>query len=193
MCLHRLVTDLRVTLPEWAEGHCAAIGPQPTAEDRMRVAIGLSLRNVHERTGGPFGAALFERESGRLVGVGVNRVVPLGNSALHAEVVALMLAEAALGSFSLDYPGLPECELHTSCEPCAMCLGAIWWSGIRQLYCGAARRDAAGLGFDEGPVFDESYEYLSERGLTIVHGLLRGEARAALALYAEQQGPVYNG
>lgn len=187
-----LCTDLRVSLPEWIVG-LAAIGPKVTQEERMRVAIGLAARNVAEGTGGPFGAAVFERATGRLVSVGVNRVVPLGNSALHAEVVALMMAEAALGGFSLDQPGLPECELHTSCEPCAMCLGAIWWSGIRQVYCGAARQDAAAIGFDEGPVFEASYEYLSNRGLAIEHGLLRGEAQEPLRLYAERNGPVYNG
>lgn len=157
----------------------------------MALAVELARRNVAERTGGPFGAAVFREVSGALVSVGVNRVVPLSNSALHAEVVALMLAEQRSGSFSLDIPADPL-VLYTSCEPCAMCLGAIWWSGISRVVCGAARADASEIGFDEGPVFAESYAYLAERGIRIEHGVLRTEARRVLLDYAAIDGAVYN-
>jgi tRNA(Arg) A34 adenosine deaminase TadA len=188
----KLIADVRVSLPGWAADFAATVAPRSGDADRMRAAVELSRLNVVEGTGGPFGAAVFERESGRLVGVGVNRVVPLGNSALHAEVVALMLAEAALGSFTLHGPGRPAHELFTSCEPCAMCLGAIWWSGVRRVVCGASRADATDLGFDEGPVFEQSYAYLESRGLAVVHGVLREEAHSVLRLYADRQGLVYN-
>jgi tRNA(Arg) A34 adenosine deaminase TadA len=162
-------------------------------QEKMALAIELSRLNVEHGTGGPFGAAVFERTSGRLVSIGVNRVVPLANSALHAEVVALMLAEAAARSYTLDDPGVPPHELYTSCEPCAMCLGAIWWSGIRRVVCGAAKEDAIGAGFDEGPVFADSYRYLEDRGVEFVHGLMRDEARDVLRSYVERHGTVYNG
>ena len=122
-------------------------------EDRMRLAIALSRENVMRKTGGPFGAAVFERESGRLISVGVNSVVRLGNSTLHAEMVAFMMAQARLGRFSLSAADSCPYELVTSCEPCSMCLGAILWSGVTRVICGAAREDATQLGFEEGPVF----------------------------------------
>ncbi|HET6573556.1 MAG TPA: nucleoside deaminase, partial [Fimbriiglobus sp.] len=140
--------------------------------DRVRLAIRLALENVERGTGGPFGAAVFEAATGRLVAAGVNRVVPLGNSALHAEVVALMFAEARVGSYSLS---VSEHELVASCEPCAMCLGATLWSGVRRLAFAAARDEALAAGFDEGPVFPESYAYLARAGVEVVRGLCREE------------------
>jgi tRNA(Arg) A34 adenosine deaminase TadA len=88
---------------------------------------------------------------------------------------------------------MPAHELFTSCEPCAMCLGATLWSGVRRLVCGAAREDATRLDFEEGPVFPESYRYLEERGIQIVRDLLRDEARAVLELYRATKGAIYNG
>ena len=109
----------------------------------MRLAIALSRENVEHDTGGPFGAAIFERDSGRLVAVGMNSVVRLHNCTLHGEMVAFMMAQRRLGSFTLNAPHLPAHELVTSCEPCAMCLGATLWSGVRRVVFGATREDAA--------------------------------------------------
>jgi tRNA(Arg) A34 adenosine deaminase TadA len=102
------------------------------------------------------------------------------------------MAQRRLGSFTLGGDGMPAHELVTSCEPCAMCLGAILWSGVKRVVCGAAREDATRLSFEEGPVFPASYRYLEERGVTIVRGVLREEARAVLEMY-RGRGPVYNG
>ena len=124
-----------------------------SAEERMGLAIELAALNVEADTGGPFGAIVVDTADGRLLGVGVNRVVPLGNSMLHAEAIAVMGAEQRVGSFSLAGQAR---ELYSSCAPCAMCLGAIHWSGVARLVCGATRADAQALGFDEGPVFAES-------------------------------------
>jgi len=165
----------------------------PTLDDRMRLAISLSSENVVRKTGGPFGAAIFERDSGRLVAVGANSVTRHNNCTLHGEMVAFMMAQARLGNFSLGAPGMPAHELVTSCEPCAMCLGAILWSGVARVVCGAARQDATELKFEEGPVFPESYQYLEARGIEILHGVLRLEARAVLELYRAQGGEIYNG
>lgn len=159
----------------------------------MRLAIALSRENVERGTGGPFGAAVLERDSGRVVAVGVNSVVRLHNCALHGEMVAFMMAQQRLESYTLNAPGMPEHELITSCEPCAMCLGATLWSGVRRLVCGAAREDAVRLRFDEGPVFSESFDYLEARGIEITRHLLRDEARAVLELYRARGGQVYNG
>jgi tRNA(Arg) A34 adenosine deaminase TadA len=165
------------------------------ADDRekMRLAITVSRENVERDTGGPFGAAIFEHETGRLVAVGMNSVVRLNNCTLHGEMVAFMMAQQAVGSFSLSLPGMPVHELFTSCEPCAMCLGATLWSGVRRVVCGAGREDALRLAFEEGPVFPESYKYLEDRGIEIVRDLLRDEAREVLELYHARKGTIYNG
>lgn len=162
-------------------------------ESRMQLALALARENVVRATGGPFGAAVFEVDSGRLVSVGVNLVVPYNNSTLHAEMVAFMMAEARIGSYTLAGDGLPAHELFTSCEPCAMCLGAVHWSGVRRVIWAATREDANALSFDEGPVFASSYKYLRRRGLRFEPGLLRAEGQAVLELYREAQGTIYNG
>ncbi|MGE3772272.1 MAG: deaminase, partial [Gammaproteobacteria bacterium] len=114
------------------------------------------------------------------------------NACLHAEIVALMFAQAAAGSWTLRRAAAAPRVLYTSCTPCAMCLGAVLWSGIGRLVCGALREDALALGFDEGPVFAESWRYLEARGLAIELGVLADEARAVFALYRERGGLVYN-
>lgn len=162
-------------------------------EARMELAIELARENVLRGTGGPFGAAVFEADGGRLVAAGVNSVVRLDNSVLHGEIMAFMAAQARLGSYTLAAPGMPRHELATSCEPCAMCLGAALWSGVRRVVCGATREDARALGFDEGPVFPESHRYLRERGIELEFGVLRRPAREVLELYRARGGPVYNG
>jgi tRNA(Arg) A34 adenosine deaminase TadA len=183
---------LRIDPPGWVERAVKWEGVYPTEEERMRLAIHLARENVVHGTGGPFGAAVFHLPEGRPVAVGVNSVTRLANSVLHAEIMAIMLAQQRLGSFTLDTePGRPH-ALVTSCEPCAMCLGATLWSGVRRLVCGATREDATNLGFDEGPVFPESYAYLESRGIAVVRGILRQEAAEVLELYERSGGQIYN-
>ncbi|HEV8151097.1 MAG TPA: nucleoside deaminase [Gemmatimonadales bacterium] len=184
---------VQIGYPEWVDSSVDWERSYGSDLDRMRLAIALSRANVEHATGGPFGAAIFEAESGRLVAVGMNSVVRSNNCTLHAEMVAFMMAQQRVGSFTLHAPQLPRHELFTSCEPCAMCLGATLWSGVRRVVYGAAREDASRLHFEEGPVFPESYRYLEDRGLSIVRHLLREEARAVLELYRAQGGKIYNG
>ena len=183
---------IRIEPPEWVADAVDWKGRYPTDEDRVRLVIELARQNVIRETGGPFGAAVFETESGRLVSVGVNCVVRLNNSTLHAEMLAIMLAEQRLGSYTLAKPGLPAHELVASCDPCAMCLGAALWSGVRRLVTSADGADARALAFEEGPVFPESYAYLEGRGLKVTRGVLRADAVAVLELYRRQGGPIYN-
>lgn len=186
-------TPLRIDYPAWVSELVDWDLAYRSDEERMRLAIQLARTNVERGSGGPFGAAVFEAESGRLVSVGVNSVVRLNNCTLHAEMVAFMMAQRRVGSFTLNTSDLPAHDLVTSCEPCAMCLGATLWSGVRRVVYGAAREDASKLRFEEGPVFPESYQYLEERGLIIVRNVLREEARAVLELYRSRGGMVYNG
>jgi tRNA(Arg) A34 adenosine deaminase TadA len=184
-----------VSLPAWVRGSVDFDQPYPTDEDRMRLAIRLARENVERGTGGPFGAAIFERESGLLVSVGVNSVVRLNNCTLHAEMVAFQLAQKRVASFTLagNDSSAPAHDLFTSCAPCAMCLGAALWSGVTRVVCGAGREDAEKIDFDEGPVFAESYAYLEARGVRIVRDFMRTEACEALQRYRELGGQVYNG
>lgn len=185
------VHELQIRLPAWVTERVDYDRVYPTDAERMQVATDLSAENVDRGTGGPFGAAVFTAD-GRLVSVGVNRVVPSMNSTLHAEMVALMMAQTRLGTYSLSEAGEAH-ELFTSCEPCAMCLGAIPWSGVGRVVWAATREDAGRIAFDEGPVFEASYEYLRARGLRLEPGPLREEARAVLSRYGSGGGEIYNG
>jgi tRNA(Arg) A34 adenosine deaminase TadA len=185
-------SEIRITNPPWVTEAVDFHRLYPDDDARVRVAIALARENVDRSTGGPFGAAVFEAESGRLLGVGTNGVVRLNNSCAHAEVVALMMAESALGTFTLQSDTLPRHELFSSCEPCAMCLGATLWSGVTRLVFAATREDATRLNFDEGPVFPQSYTYLEDRGVAIERGRLRDEANKVFDLYLERGGPIYN-
>lgn len=162
-------------------------------ETKMRLAIALAQENVDRGTGGPFGAAIFAEGIGRPLAVGMNSVVRLKNAALHGEMVAFMMAQQRIGSFTLAGPNLPRHEIFTSCEPCAMCLGATLWSGVKRIVCAAARDDATQLNFEEGPVFPQSYQYLEDHGVRVVRNVLRDEARAVMERYRELGGKIYNG
>ncbi|MCL4525951.1 MAG: nucleoside deaminase [Gammaproteobacteria bacterium] len=191
--LPREAMAIRFTLPQWVQGVLGEHSSYSSDEDKMRLAITLARENVLRATGGPFGAVVFQRPGNRLVAAGVNLVEGLNNSVLHAEIVALMLAEKRLHSYTLHAQGLPPHELITSCAPCAMCLGAALWSGVRRIVCGAGRVDAMGLGFEEGPVFPESYRYLEAHGIEMVQGILVDDARKVFHLYRQRNGLVYNG
>jgi tRNA(Arg) A34 adenosine deaminase TadA len=160
-------------------------------ESRMRLAVRLAAENGARGTGGPFGAVVFESASGRLVAVGVNQVEPSGQSHAHAEMLALALAQRAVGGWDLGAPGLPRHEIVSSSEPCAMCFGAIPWSGVRALVCGARAADAEAIGFDEGPKPARWVTALERRGIAVVRDVLRGEARAVLAAYAAAGRTIY--
>ncbi len=184
---------VHVEYPDWVSDFVDWSRLYTSDDERMRLAIAVSRANVERGTGGPFGAAIFERENGRLVSVGMNSVVRLNNCTLHGEMVAFMMAQRRLETFTLNAPGLPAHDLFTSCEPCAMCLGATLWSGVRRVVYGAGRADASRLNFEEGPVFPASYTYLEDRGIEIVRDVLRPEARAVLELYRATNGHIYNG
>lgn len=186
--------SVTLSLPEWIEDAVPAGGLHlDSLESRMAFVIQLARRNVEEATGGPFAAAIFVSETGQLVAPGVNRVVPAACSVAHAEMVAIMLAQQVVGSFDLGGEGLPAYELVTSTEPCAMCLGAIPWAGVRKLVCGARKEDAEKFGFDEGHRPDHWILGLQERGIDVVQDVWRDEAADVLHRYVEMGGLAYNG
>jgi tRNA(Arg) A34 adenosine deaminase TadA len=186
--------EVTLRLPDWVEDLLPRSEDRifPTVEERMRFAIELSRSNIHKGSGGPFGAAIFERETGRLLAPGVNLVTSLECSVFHAEMVAIMVAQSVIGDFDLGGPGRPSYELVASTEPCAMCLGATPWSGVRHLVCGARDEDAERVGFDEGAKPSEWVPTLERRGITVQRDVLREEAASVLREYAESGGEIYN-
>ena len=164
----------------------------PTETDRMHFVITLASMNVAHGTGGPFAAAVFETQSGRLVAIGMNLVVSTNCSLAHAELVALANAQQTLHSFDLGASNMPKHDLVTSSEPCAMCFGAIPWSGVRRVLCGARASDAEAIGFDEGPKPKAWMAALRRRGVTVVRDLCRAEAVAVLQEYKRTSGIIYN-
>jgi tRNA(Arg) A34 adenosine deaminase TadA len=184
---------ITIAYPDWVHTDVDFNRAYTTDQERMALAVEVSRLNVVHRTGGPFGAGIFERHTGKLVAVGMNSVVRLNNCTLHGEMVAFMMAQARLQSFTLRLSDDNPHELFTSCDPCAMCLGATLWSGVKRMVCGADRLDAQRLNFDEGPVFPQSMDYLRERGIEIVTGYMRKEANDVLELYRHNKGIIYNG
>lgn len=176
-------------LPDWVFEECDLECPRATDEERMALAIELARRNI-EHGGGPFGAVVFEAQSGRVVAPGVNLVVPLNCSLLHAEVVALTFAEARLRAYTLAGG---RYELFTSSDPCVQCLGACHWAGLSRLVCGAPLELAELAGFDEGPRAPDWHEQLVARGTAVVLGVASEHAGAVLRDYAARGFVRYNG
>ena len=185
--------EVILNLPGWIE-HFLSDSEQlyPTVEERMRLAIRLAQQNIERETGGPFGAGIFECESGRLVAVGVNRVDSLNCSIAHAEIMAFAIAQHVMGCYDLANVTETDYELVTSTEPCAMCLGAIPWSGVRSIVCGARDEDARAIGFDEGSKPDDWVKSLEDRGIGVRRDVLREDAKAVLLKYSKQGGLIYN-
>jgi tRNA(Arg) A34 adenosine deaminase TadA len=182
-----------VKLPQWV-GKILP-GPEiiyPTVEERMELAIILAANNINNN-GGPFGAAIFEQYSGRLVAPGINLVQQSNCSVVHAEIVAIILAQQKVANFDLGAEGLPDYELVSTTEPCAMCLGAIPWSGINSLVCGARDEDARSIGFDEGDKPDDWSKKLQSRTISVTRDILRDKAKAVLQQYVDAGGIIYNG
>jgi tRNA(Arg) A34 adenosine deaminase TadA len=179
-------------LPDWVK---AFTQDQPThipdLEKRMQFAVNLSRVNVDRKTGGPFGAAVFETDTGRLVCPGVNLVTHMNCSIAHAEMVALALAQQIVGHYDLSAQGKTH-ELVTSTEPCAMCLGAIAWSGVQRVVYGASTADAEKIGFDEGHKPAQGTLCLQEQGIEVIPEVLRVEASAVLQHYKNTGGNIYN-
>lgn len=179
-------------LPPWVPGVVRAHpGPWRDAQARMALAVALARASVERGSGGPFGAAVFERRGGHLVAVGINLVLASGCSHAHAEMVALALAQRV---HRVHPPGArppPALELVSSSEPCAMCFGALPWSAVRSLVCGARARDAEAIGFDEGPKPARWAAALEQRGIRVLRDVGRREAVAVLRAYAAAGGPIY--
>lgn len=126
----------------------------------MKRAISLSIKNI-DKGGGPFGAVIVKE--GKIIATGTNRVTCNNDPTAHAEVIAIRKAAKKLGKFDLS-----GCEIYTSCEPCPMCLGAIYWAHLDRIYYGNTKTDAAAIGFDDSFIYDELELKKEDRKIQIV-------------------------
>src|SRR5687767_8767016 len=133
-----------------------------TREEKfMQEAIALSRSGIMNNEGGPFGCVIVKDD--KIIGKGNNRVISDNDPTAHAEVVAIRNACKNLNSFHLE-----DCEIYTSCEPCPMCLGAIYWARLKMVYYANNRQDAAGIGFDDSMIYDEISMDLNNRSIPII-------------------------
>ena len=187
--------EVTLSLPDWAVEELKKLPTHfTTLEDRMREVIRFSRLNFEKGTGGPFAAGVFERDTGKLVVIGVNRVVPMNCSSAHAEVMTLSVAQKLLGTFDLGGAGMPAYQLVVNWRPCAMCYGATIWSGIRSLVIAGSGPELEEItGFDEGPIHPQWDQELTKRGIDLVDNLLHDEAVAVYRDFAASGALVYNG
>ena len=148
----------------------------------MLQAIRLATENVTSGRGGPFGAVVVK--DGKVIATGANQVTTINDPTAHAEVIALRNACQALGTFKLE-----GCELYTSCEPCPMCLAAIYWARCKAIYYGCSAEDAAKAGFDDAFLYEEMKKPLSERAIPITN-LCEQQAWGAFAAWIESTDKV---
>ncbi|MEZ5977182.1 MAG: nucleoside deaminase [Planctomycetota bacterium] len=182
--------EFTFALPDWLVRDTQDAAALHTDEERLRFTIELASRNLHHGTGGPFGAAIFASGTGELLSVGVNLVTSRRSSMLHAEVVAILLAQQRLRTHDLaDAAG--GATLYCSCEPCAMCMGAIPWAGIGRVVIAAPGDAAESVGFDEGAKPADWRSEYAARGISVHGPLLEDEARAVFEAFRAAGGEIY--
>jgi guanine deaminase len=152
-------------------------------EEFMREAIRLSIDKMEAGFGGPFGAVIVK--NGEIIARGYNNVLATNDPTAHAEVDAIRKACKAL-----DTPDLTGCELYTSCEPCPMCLGAIYWARPDKVYYGNTKSDAASIGFDDQFIYEEIEKPYPERVIPMEQ-LLRSEAQESFKLWLNKVDKRY--
>lgn len=183
---------LSITLPDWLAEFLAGRPDEfPDPRQKMELVIQLAARNLAHKSGGPFAAAVFRLDDHRLLAAGVNLVLASNTSLAHAEMLALARAQQAAGTHDLSRLG--SCQLVSSAQPCVMCYGALFWSGIHSLLFAASSNDVETLtGFREGPLPRDWRRRLRRAGIEVRGGLLRNKAGRVLAAYRDSGGFIYN-
>jgi tRNA(Arg) A34 adenosine deaminase TadA len=154
-----------------------------SAEDAkfMQMAIDLSIENI-DSGGGPFGAVIVR--NGEVIATGTNRVVPNTDPTAHAEVMAIRNACSKLGTFQLT-----DCTVYSSCEPCPMCLSALYWAGVKRICYGNTKDDAKAIDFDDSFIYDQLDLNYAERSIKCEH-FMREKALAAFRKWNEKDDKV---
>ncbi|MGL5099002.1 MAG: nucleoside deaminase [Fusobacteriaceae bacterium] len=182
----------KLSLPKWLEEFYrdSYLKKYETQDERMELVIELSKKNIEFETGGPFGAAIFDKKSHELIAVGVNQVVIENISIAHAEIMAIIMAERKFNTYDLG--SVREVELVTSSQPCIQCYGALIWAGINKVVIGASGETVKRItGFDEGPLPENWRKELEMRGIEVVTDILSDRAEKILEQYSKT-GIIYN-
>lgn len=187
-------TSFNLDLPDWAVDELNLLPTFiPAVEDQMEAVIRFSRLNIQNRSGGPFSAGVFERETGKLIIIGVNRVLPFNCSSAHAEIMTLSLAQKLIGSYDLGAAGLPSHQLVVNWLPCAMCFGSVFWSGVRTLVIAGSGPELEEItGFDEGPIHPNWRAELEQRGIDLIEDVHRDKAIMVYREFAASEELVYN-
>ena len=151
-------------------------------EDFMKEAIELSVNNVLKNNGGPFGAVVVK--DGKIIARGYNQVTANNDPTAHAEVVAIREACKVLGTFQLT-----NCEIYTSCEPCPMCLGAIYWARPSKVYYANTKEDAAAIEFDDDFIYKEIEKPIHEREMKFIQ-IMRNEAQVGFSAWKNKTDKI---
>lgn len=189
----QLATSYTAALPGWLVADLGALPTAlPTAEEQMRLVNELADRNWRAGNGGPFAAIVVDEQTGALVSVGVNVVLESGVTSAHAEVMALALAQRALGRWDLGAGGA-RLTLVVNWRPCVQCYGATMWSGVRSLVVAGEGDLLEELtGFDEGPMVEDWAEQFERRGIRVTSGVGYDDAVAVYRAYGASDAVVYN-
>jgi guanine deaminase len=148
----------------------------------MHRAIELSIENIKNKTGGPFGAVIVKND--KIIAEGVNSVTSNNDPTAHAEIVAIRNACKKLKSFHI-----PDCIIYTSCEPCPMCLSAIYWAHISEIYYGNTKQDAASINFDDSFIYEQLTTPYDQRTVKMVN-IMRNESAKAFKLWKEDTSKI---
>jgi tRNA(Arg) A34 adenosine deaminase TadA len=191
---HPFATRVSAQLPDWLVTKLHTYPAHlPTAEERIGLTNTLAARNYKEGNGGPFAALVVDHATGELVSLGVNVVLGSGLSSVHAEVMALSLAQTRLGAWDLGSTGGRELQLVVNWRPCTMCYGSLIWSGVKHLLIAGEGPECEALtGFDEGPMPEDWRGELERRGISVTSGVLRHDAIAVFTEYGRSGAIVYN-
>lgn len=185
-----LLAQIHLTLPVWVHDVVEHNLVYASDADKVALAVELSRHNIQARSGGPFGAAVFDQDN-RVIAIGVNRVLTQNCTLAHAETMAYMLAQQRMQRARLNEDGR-RITLATSSQPCCQCYGATFWAGIDRLLIGARSEDVMALtAFDEGPLPVDWIGELERRGIAVVRDLHRDAACEVLRSYGAQGGQSY--
>jgi len=182
-----ITTAKTLILPEWISKETG--NGKISNEEKTDFVLNLATKNIEHGTGGPFAAAIFNINTHELISIGVNLVVEQNCSPAHAEVVAIIMAQEKLQQFKLNEE---DYVLVSSAQPCAMCTGAIVWSGVKTLIYGASKEDVENIvGFDEGPVHPNWVEEYEKRGINVIEKICHKKACEVLKFYKNKEGIIY--
>lgn len=188
-----LSTSFTASLPAWLVPLVDDYGPLESHDERVALTNELAARNHVEGNGGPFAAIVVDRATSSVVSVGVNVVLSTKKSSVHAEVMALSLAQEKLGAWDLGASDAQDLELVVNWRPCTMCYGALVWSGVKHLVIAGDGPECEELtGFDEGPMPADWIGELEKRGISVTIGVQREAAVEVFAEFGRSGATVYN-